>query len=168
MTCDELRAYLDATLAEDHTPEILEQVQQHVAACPSCAEYLADMATVEQQLRALPPFKPDAKLLQTVMAQVRHKKPASAAVAQTVGDMLRWAALVLSAVITTVAMYRGSSIGEWFFRLSSWHVRPVGLTSSLLQPPPAIMLVYGLAAILAAVAILGQDSSDDQPAATPR
>jgi hypothetical protein len=167
MTCEELRTYLDTTLAEDRTPEMLEKVKHHAATCPACAKYLAETAELEQQLRHLTPIRPDAGLLPAVMARVTGKQAALASVAQTAADMLRWPVLLLSALIAAAAWYRGSSVGEWLSGMWTVHLRPSGLGSGLMQQPPLVVLLCGIAALLAATAILW-DPSSLRPAANRR
>jgi anti-sigma factor RsiW len=158
MTGEELRAYLDMTLAEERTTEMLEQVRRHAATCPACARYLAEATRLEDQLQHLAPIQADGGLLSAVMARVTGEEAAPVTLVQTVGDMLRWPAVLLSALIAAAAWYRGSSAGEWLSRMLTIHIRPPGLGINLLQQPPLVLLLCGVAALLAATAILWDPS----------
>ena len=72
MTCDELRAYLNSTLADEREPTRMEQMQCHAQECSACAAFIAELSCLEQQLRELPAISAPSDLMAQVMQRVKH------------------------------------------------------------------------------------------------
>lgn len=168
MTCDELRAYIDATLPEErmaYNPE----VQHHINQCPACAAYAGRLADLEQQLSLLPPIPAEPFTVEAVMQRIRGESPAPAPSpvpatlpARPHSEGLMWLALPASLALTALA-YLGTSSGAESLRGDfSIHWVHNSLLYNLLHQGPSTSLLCGLAAVLAAVALLWHDSEDSE------
>ena len=65
MTCEETRRHVHEAHDDDSGAELPELVRAHVAACTACRDFEADLRSLTDALRALPPAPLPAETLDT-------------------------------------------------------------------------------------------------------
>lgn len=72
MTCDEIRALVEAIAAGDL--EVDDAIRSHVESCPSCAAQLASAQRVEMLLKARPAPQPPENFTAAIVARIRGER----------------------------------------------------------------------------------------------
>jgi predicted anti-sigma-YlaC factor YlaD len=101
MTCEETRRHIHE--AHDGEEALSDAVRVHIAACSACREFEADLTSLTEALRAMPPspLPPDA--LDRVWRETIHARPR--AVAARMGSWRLAAAAVFMAAFSTASLY---------------------------------------------------------------
>lgn len=160
MLCDELRAFIGMTLAEERTPQQMAAVSEHIRECPGCSAYLSDTLSMERQLSMLPPIPAGAAVKEVVMARIlRETRTPAEDVNESHGESAWSLALILGLLFSSLPYYILLRNGQllkpsWTFRLQL--AEHLGY-NAFSQPWPAVVLC-ALGASLTAAAMLWHDS----------
>ena len=163
MTCDELRAFLDASLPGERSAEQMEEVRRHAMGCQACGVYLSELLRVEGELNNLPAIEPSAALVANVMQRVRRGSPKQAT--STIGEMAWWTAMLLGLSVSLVASLWPLRPASWLRGL--WEI-DVGADASnpvkeLLQQPLPVVAVAAVGLTLFVVALLWREVEGSLP-----
>ncbi|MCY2952902.1 MAG: hypothetical protein NTU53_13140 [Planctomycetota bacterium] len=161
MTCDELRAYIDTTLADERSLQQMDQIRCHARQCPDCTTYLSELLQLERELDSLPSIPADADILANVMQRIGQEslqsppKPAN-----TIREAACWAAMLLGLSLSALAYSWSSSPAGWLRDCFTIRTEPriSGLIINLLQQPLPILIAGGLGLMLFTPALLWQGS----------
>lgn len=160
MLCDELRAFIDTTLAEERSPQQMAAACEHVRECPGCSAYLSEMLNMERQLSMLPPIPASAAVKEVVMVRILRKTRTPAEAAKEANGELTWPVpLVLGLLLTSLPYLILLRNGHWLER--SWTFRQQlaeHLGYSALSQPWPIVVLCALGASVVALALLWHDS----------
>ncbi len=163
MDCHQVREYLDTTLPEERSDEMIGQIDLHTRGCAGCAAYMAQIDALETQLRALPPIPADPSVIPAVMQRVRRAAPATSLAGGWAAEAIRWTALAAGLVICAMAYFARVGTAPWLERLTTPHAAPAGLVNPALQQPGPPMLLCGLGTLLAAAAVLWHRQEQYEP-----
>jgi hypothetical protein len=162
MNCDELKTFINTTLAEDRTPGQMENIYAHTRNCPQCNAFLSEMAHLEKLLGSILSIPANASLVRNVMERIRHEEPAPAVSTGEFRKDLSWSLVLLlsfclSGLVYCALINRGgaeSLQSLWTFRLYFG-----GTIVNWLRQPFLISLIFGLGAVLAAIVLLWERES---------
>lgn len=74
MSCQELRHHITALVDQSLEPALVPQVQEHLAACPSCARFYAEQCDLTRLLEESSiPLDPPAGIWQRIEAHIEGK-----------------------------------------------------------------------------------------------
>jgi predicted anti-sigma-YlaC factor YlaD len=160
MICNDLRTFLDTTLAEERTSQQMEDAYQHARQCPACNAYLQETLALERQLGKLPSFSASAAVMRTVMARVLNAPAEKAPECRS--DLMWWAMLLLSLSLLSASYCTLLHEGRWLDRFWTLRLQMAAPLGNLLSQPWPAAILCALGASLAAVAILWRGSRTSQ------
>ncbi len=106
--CEIYRAWADAALDGDLTPEEQAELERHLAACPACRGYTADMRQIRQAAARLPRMAPGPEAWAGIAARLEQERDAGRARGWRAPLMiLAVAALLVLAVASSLLLLRG-------------------------------------------------------------